>query len=64
MAGRRSRGKTLVIRLELLEDPVEESKSFSKAPGYYHWVLVIFIFIYLFLFLFIFSVNNFFNNSK
>ena len=44
MAGRRSRGKTLVIRLELLEGPVEESKSFSKAPGYYHWVLVIFIF--------------------
>ena len=45
MAGPRSRG------------PVKESKNFSKAPGCYHWVLVIFI--YLFVDLFIFSVNKF-----
>ena len=45
MAGPRSRG------------PVKESKNFSKAPGYYHWVLVIFI--YLYVDLFIFSVNKF-----
>ena len=49
MAGSRSRGKTL--------GPVKESKNFSKAPGYYHWVLVIFI--YLFVDLLIFSVNKF-----
>ena len=36
---------------------MEESKSFSKAPGYCHWVLVIFI--YLFVYLFIFSVSKF-----
>ena len=54
MVGPRSRGKTLIIR----QGPVEESKSFSKAPGYYHWVLVIFI--YSFVYSWIFSVNNFF----
>ena len=36
---------------------MEESKIFSKAPGYYHWVLVISI--HLFVHLFIFSVNKF-----
>ena len=33
-----------------------ESQSFSKAPGYYHWIVVVFI--YLFVCLFIFSVNK------
>ena len=36
---------------------MEESESFSKTPGYCHWVLVIFI--SLFVYLFIFSVNKF-----
>ena len=36
---------------------MEENKSFSKAPGYYHWVFVIFI--DLFVYLFIFSLNKF-----
>ena len=40
---------------------MEESKSFSKAPGYYHSVLVIFI--YLFVYLFIFSLNKFFSTT-
>ena len=57
MAGPRIRGKTLVIRLNYLKGPVKESKSFSKAPGYHHWVLVIFN--YLFVFLFNFSVDKF-----
>ena len=35
---------------------MRESKSFSKSPGYYHWVPVIFIF--LFVYLSIFSVNK------
>ena len=50
-----NRGKTLVI---YLQGPVKESKSFSKAPGYYHWVLV-FLFIYLFIYLFVFSITEF-----
>ena len=38
-----------------LQGPVEEPKSFSKAPGYYYWVLVFFFFVCLF----IFSINKF-----
>ena len=46
---------------------MEEPKDFSKAPGSYHWALVIFIylfiyliytFVYLFIYLF-FNVNKF-----
>ena len=40
---------------------MEESKSFSKAPVYCHWVFVIFI--CLFLCLFIFSVNKFLSTT-
>ena len=36
---------------------MEESKIFFKAPGYYHWVLVIVI--DLFVYLFIFNINKF-----
>ena len=46
-----------LLDFNYLQGPVEESKSFSKAPGYYHWIHVIFI--YLFVHLFIFSVNKF-----
>ena len=35
---------------------VEESKSFSEYPEYYHWVL----FTYLLVYLFIISVKDFF----
>ena len=35
---------------------MEESKSFSRAPVYYHWVL--FIFIYLFVYLLIFRIDK------
>ena len=40
---------------------MEESKSFSRDPGYYHWVLVIFIIIIiiLFVYLYIFIANKF-----
>ena len=41
-----------------LQGPVEKSNSFSKAPGYYHRVLVV-TFFNLFVYLFIFSVNKF-----
>ena len=50
MAEPKSRSKILVIRPNYLQGPVEESKIFSKAPGYYYWVLVIFISIYLFIY--------------
>ena len=43
--------------------PAEESKSISRAPGYYQWVLVviiiIFIIIILFIYLSIFIANKF-----
>ena len=41
---------------------MEESKSFSKTPVYYHWLLVVFIYLFIYLFiyfyLFIFSVRK------
>ena len=46
---------------------MEEAKDFSKAPGSYHWALVIFIylFIYLFMHFFIyFFLYLFFNVNK
>ena len=51
--------KLWLLDLNYLQGPVEVSKSFSKAPGYNHWVLVIFILICLFIHLFNFSVNKF-----
>ena len=42
---------------------MEESTSFSSAPGYYHWVRVVFviiiIIIILIVYLSIFSANKF-----
>ena len=38
-------------------DPAEDSKSFSKAPGYCHCVRAFFI--YFFVYLFSFGVNKF-----
>ena len=33
---------------------MEESESFSRAPGYYHWVLVIFVIIIIIIIIIIF----------
>ena len=52
--------KLWLLDFNYLQGPVEESKSFSKAPGYYHWVLVIFISIYLFVFYSFLVLINFF----
>ena len=47
--------------LEIQQDPAEEPKGFSKAPGSYHWALVISVylfihaFVYLLMYLFIFQ---------
>ena len=49
--------KFWLLDFDYLQGPVEESRSFSKARGYYHWVFVIFD--YLVVHLFIFSVNKF-----
>ena len=48
--------KRWLLGSNYLQGLVEESKGFSKAPRYYHWVLGIFV--YLFVHLFIFSVNK------
>ena len=43
--------KLWLLDFNYLEGRLEESKSFSKTPGYYHWVLAIFSSIYLFIFI-------------
>ena len=60
----RSNGRTLeswqisgyYTLITIKQRHVEESKSFSEYPEYYHWVL----FIYLLVYLFIISVKDFF----
>ena len=58
----RSNGRTLeswqisgYYTLITIKRHVEESRSFSEYPEYYHWVL----FIYLLVYLFIISVKDF-----
>ena len=50
MAGPRSRGKTLVIKIS-----VEEPTDFSKAPGSYHRAFVIFIYLFMYLFIYLYT---------
>ena len=49
--------------LQIQQGPVNEPKGFSKAPGSYHWALVIFIYLFMHLFIYL-LIYLFFNLNK
>ena len=43
---------------------MEELKDFSKAPGPYHWALLIFIYLFIYAFVYLLFIYSFFNVNK